>query len=66
MSQHQVKFKGQPKDLAGPELKAGDNAPEFECVTQGLEVVRLGDTPKMAAQIRKRLRELACSISPTS
>jgi thiol peroxidase len=43
---HQVKFKGQPKDLAGPELKAGDNAPEFECVTQGLEVVRLADTPK--------------------
>jgi hypothetical protein len=23
-------------------------------------------TPKMAAQIRKRLRELECSISPTS
>ncbi len=43
---HQVKFKGQPKDLAGPQLKAGDAAPEFETVTAGLEIVRLGDTPK--------------------
>src|SRR5438270_10086427 len=48
MSHHQVKFKGQPKDLTGPELKTGDSAPEFECVTQGLEVVRLADTPAKA------------------
>lgn len=48
MSHHQVKFKGTPKDLTGPQLKAGDNAPEFECVTQGLEIVRLADTPKTA------------------
>lgn len=45
---HQVKFKGTPKDLAGPQLKAGDAAPEFETVTSGLEVVRLADTPKTA------------------
>jgi thioredoxin-dependent peroxiredoxin len=45
---HQTKFKGQPKDLAGPQLKAGDAAPDFECVTGGLEVVRLADTPKTA------------------
>ena len=45
---HQVKFKGQPKDLTGPHLKAGDSAPDFECVTQGLEIVHLGDTPKTA------------------
>ena len=44
---HQVKFKDKPVNLAGPQLKAGDAAPEFECVT-GLDVVRLADTPKTA------------------
>jgi thiol peroxidase len=44
---HQTKFKGQVKDLVGPQLKAGDAAPEFECVA-GLEVVHLADTPKQA------------------
>jgi thiol peroxidase len=42
---HQTKFKGQPKDLVGPQLKPGDAAPEFECVA-GLEIVHLADTPK--------------------
>jgi thiol peroxidase len=45
---HQVKFKNTPKNLAGPELKAGNAAPEFACVTQGLEVVTLAATPKKA------------------
>src|SRR5438128_2415613 len=44
---HQTTFKGQVKNLVGPQLKAGDTAPEFECVA-GLEVVRLADTPKTA------------------
>jgi thiol peroxidase len=47
MAQHTTKFKGQVKNLLGPQLKAGDNAPEFECVA-GLEVVHLADTPKTA------------------
>jgi thiol peroxidase len=45
---HQVKFKGTPKNLVGPQLKAGDAAPEFACVTQGLETVTLAATPKKA------------------
>jgi thiol peroxidase len=45
---HQVNFKGSPKNLAGVEVKAGAAAPEFACVTQGLEVVTLATTPKKA------------------
>jgi thiol peroxidase len=41
-------FKGSPKDLVGPKLKAGDSAPEFACATQGLEIVTLAATPKTA------------------
>jgi thiol peroxidase len=40
-----VTFKGNALALVGPELKAGDNAPDFACVTQGLEVVGVGKTP---------------------
>jgi thiol peroxidase len=47
MSQRQVKFKDKMLNLAGPQLKPGDPAPEFACVT-GLDVVKLGDTPKTA------------------
>lgn len=43
----QTKFKGNPLNLTGPELKAGDAAPEFACVT-GLEVIKLGNTPAKA------------------
>lgn len=43
----QVTFKGNPLNLAGPEVKTGENAPDFECVA-GLEIVKLGDTPKTA------------------
>src|SRR6516164_5635656 len=42
---HQVKFKDKPVNLVGPQIKPGDNAPDFECVT-GLDIVRLADTPK--------------------
>jgi len=43
----QVKFKGNPVNLAGPTLKAGDTAPDFECLS-GLEIVKLGSTPAKA------------------
>jgi thiol peroxidase len=45
MAQRQVKFKDKMYNLVGPQLKAGDTAPDFECVT-GLDIVRLADTPK--------------------
>src|SRR4051812_44597106 len=40
----EVTFKGNPIDLVGPKLKAGDSAPEFTCVGAGLSVVSLADT----------------------
>ncbi len=40
-----VKFKGSPKTLVGPQLKAGDSAPDFACLNQGLEPVTLASTP---------------------
>jgi thiol peroxidase len=43
----QVTFKGGPVNVVGPAIKAGDNAPDFECVT-GLEVKNLASTPKKA------------------
>lgn len=43
-----VTFKGNPLALVGPALKAGDKAPDFACVTQGLEVVGIGGTPAKA------------------
>jgi thioredoxin-dependent peroxiredoxin len=43
----QVKFKGNPVNLAGPSLKAGDPAPDFECLS-GLEIVKLSNTPAKA------------------
>ena len=42
-----VKFKGNPVKLVGPTLKAGDAAPDFECLT-GLEIVKLASTPAKA------------------
>jgi thiol peroxidase len=47
----QVKFKGNPLGLVGPQLNAGDSAPEFACAAVGaggLEVTTLGSTPKKA------------------
>ncbi len=40
-----VGFKGQRYTLVGPQLKPGDRAPDFACVTSGLEVVGLKDMP---------------------
>lgn len=39
-----VTLKGNPVDLAGPELKAGDAAPEFTLQSQGLEDVTLASS----------------------
>ena len=39
-----VTMKGNPLDLAGPQLKPGDPAPEFTCVDDGLNPVKLADT----------------------
>jgi thiol peroxidase len=44
MASRQVKFKDKMFDLVGPQLKVGDAAPDFECVT-GLEIRKLADTP---------------------
>jgi thiol peroxidase len=43
-----VTFKGNPHTLVGPQLKAGDKAPDFACVTSGLEVVGISSTPAKA------------------
>jgi thiol peroxidase len=43
-----VTFKGKPFTLVGPQLKAGDKAPDFECVNAGLELVQLASTPAKA------------------
>ena len=40
----EVTFKGNPIDLVGPKLKAGDPAPDFACVGAGLAIVKLADT----------------------
>src|SRR5438270_5382074 len=40
-----VTFKGKPLALVGPQLKVGDKAPDFACVTAGLEVLSLPKTP---------------------
>ncbi len=37
-------LKGNPMTLVGPEIKTGDPAPDFECVDNGLKVVKLADT----------------------
>jgi thiol peroxidase len=41
-------FKGNPLTLIGPQLKSGDKAPDFACVTSGLEVFTLAKTPAKA------------------
>lgn len=40
----EVTFKGNPVELVGPKLHAGDKAPEFTCVGAGLSLVTLADT----------------------
>jgi thiol peroxidase len=39
-----VTMKGNPVDLVGPTLKAGDTAPDFAVVNEGLAAVTLNDT----------------------
>jgi thiol peroxidase len=39
-----VTFKGQGYTLVGPQLKPGDKAPDFKCLS-GLDLVSLGNTP---------------------
>jgi len=43
-----VKFKGKDLPVVGPQLKAGDSAPDFKCVTAGLEPIGLAQTPAKA------------------
>jgi thiol peroxidase len=45
--QNAVTFKGTPHTLVGPQLKAGDKAPDFSCLS-GLELVNLSKTPTKA------------------
>ena len=40
-----VGFKGKKYTLVGPELKPGDKAPDFACVSSSLEIVGLAQTP---------------------
>ncbi|GIW79387.1 MAG: putative thiol peroxidase [Gemmatales bacterium] len=40
-----VTFKGQSLNLVGPELKVGDQAPNFACVTSDLQVIGIDKTP---------------------
>src|SRR5262249_3709942 len=39
-----VTFKGNPLALLGPQLKPGDKAPDFACVTSALEVIGIAKT----------------------
>jgi thiol peroxidase len=39
-----IRSKGNPMTLSGPELRVGDNAPEFRLVDAALKPVTLGDT----------------------
>src|SRR6185436_13134380 len=43
-----VKFKDSMLTLVGPQLKAGDSAPEFACATSPFDVVTLAKTPAKA------------------
>jgi thiol peroxidase len=43
-----VTFKGGPVTLVGPQVKPGDKAPNFKCLSNGLAPVTLADTPAKA------------------
>ena len=43
-----VTFKGNPVTLVGPELKAGDKAPDFQTLNSGLAPVTIADTGSKA------------------
>jgi thiol peroxidase len=40
-----ITFKGNGVTLVGPELKSGDKAPDFRCLTSALAPVGIADTP---------------------
>jgi thioredoxin-dependent peroxiredoxin len=40
-----VTFKGNPLTLIGPQLNAGDKAPDFACASTSLELLTLAKTP---------------------
>jgi len=40
-----ITFKGNPVTLVGPQLKVGDKAPDFRCLTSALAPVGIADTP---------------------
>jgi thiol peroxidase len=44
----EVKFKEKMYPLTGPQLKAGEMAPDFECIGTGLAVTKLAQTPNKA------------------
>jgi thiol peroxidase len=44
MAERQTTLKGNPLALIGPELKAGDKAPDFELADNGLKPLKLADT----------------------
>jgi thiol peroxidase len=48
MATRTVRFKDKDYPLVGPQLKPGDQAPDFACVTAGLEVVGVAKTPAKA------------------
>jgi thioredoxin-dependent peroxiredoxin len=43
-----VTFKGTPMTLLGPQIKAGDTAPDFKCANGPTTTVSLADTPVKA------------------
>jgi len=48
MAQRTVKFKDKSLNVVGPQLKPGDAAPNFACVTGPFEVLTLAKTPAKA------------------
>lgn len=52
-----VQFKDMKLTLVGPELKAGDSAPDFSCIGEGLAMVNLG-----ASQGKTRLFSVVPSL----
>jgi thiol peroxidase len=44
MAERKTTLRGNPFTLTGPELKAGDKAPDFELVDNALKPLRLSDT----------------------
>ena len=55
-------MRGKPLTLVGPELKAGDKAPDFDAVSDGLQPVNLektGQTSESSASSLRSIRRCA-------